>query len=120
MTTTRELGEKGENLAVQYLTNLGYKILDRNWHYGHKELDIIAKDGEMLVIVEVKSTSGLRFNHPSEAVTQQKIRHIIDAAEAYILDHDLNFETRFDVVTVIFWKNNHELEHFKDAFYPGM
>lgn len=120
MVTTREIGEKGESLAVHYLANLGYKILDRNWHFGHKELDIIAKDGEMLVIVEVKSTTGLRFNHPSEAVTQQKIKHIIDAAEAYIIDHEVENETRFDVVTVIFWKDKYELEHFKDAFYPTM
>ncbi len=120
MATKQEIGKKGEDLAVLYLANLGYKIVTRNWHFGHKELDIIAKDGDMLVIVEVKSVTGLRFEHPSEAVTKQKIRHIIDAAEAYILEKEMDCETRFDVVTVIFWKEGHELEHFKDAFYPTL
>lgn len=120
MVSKRELGEKGESLAVHYLAKLGYKIVDRNWYYGHKELDIVAKDGDMMVIVEVKSTTGLRFNHPSEAVTKQKINHIIDAADAYILEKEIENETRFDVITIIFWDNKFELEHFKDAFYPTM
>jgi len=120
MVSTRELGKISEGLAQKHLLKSGYKILDFNWYYGHLELDIIALDGEELVIVEVKSRNGLRYEHPSEAVTNAKIKRIVEAAEAYIIEKDLNCATRFDVITVIFTNEKIELEHFKDAFYPTM
>ena len=96
MATQQEIGEKGEQLAQAHLLKLGYQILNTNYQYGHLELDIVAKDGEELVIVEVKARSGLRYEHPSEG------------------------ETRFDVITVILFGQNFELEHFKEAFYPTL
>ena len=120
MVSTRELGEMAEGLAQQHLNKLGYQILDTNWYHGHLELDIVAKDGEELVIVEVKARTGIRYEHPSEAVTNSKIKRIVEAADAYIIEKDLNVETRFDVITVIFVDKKFELEHFKDAFYPTM
>jgi len=120
MASTREIGEMAEKLAQQHLRKLGYEILDSNWHFGHLELDIIAKDGDELVIVEVKSRNGIRYEHPSEAVTNAKIRRIVEAADEYIQQKDIDFETRFDVITVIFFQQKHELEHFKDAFYPTL
>jgi putative endonuclease len=68
--------------------------------------------------VEVKSRSGIRYEHPSEAVSDKKIRFLISAAEAYIQLYNSNRDTRFDVISVIFFGDNFELEHFKDAFYP--
>lgn len=120
MVTSRELGEIAEGLAQQHLLKLGYNILDTNWYYGHLELDIVARDGKELVIVEVKARSGIRYEHPSEAVTNAKIKRIVEAADAYIIEKDLDLETRFDVITVIFVHQKFELEHFKDAFYPTM
>lgn len=120
MATQQEIGEMAEQLAQEHLLQLGYKILDTNYQYGHLELDIVAKDGDELVIVEVKSRSGIRYEHPSEAVTNTKIKRIVEAAEGYILDKCWNGDTRFDVITVIFFKENHELEHFKEAFYPAL
>ena len=117
---TRELGEMAEGLAQQYLVKLGYTIKDTNWYYGHLELDIVAQDGNELVVVEVKSRSGIRYEHPSEAVTNGKIKRIVEAAEAYIQEKDIEMETRFDVITVIFVNQKFELEHFKDAFYPTL
>ncbi len=118
MVSQREIGELGEKLARQYLIKLGYRILATNWYYGHLELDIVARDRDELVIVEVKSRSGIRYEHPSEAVTNGKMKRIVEAADAYILENDLDMETRFDIITVIFFGQEHELEHFKDAFYP--
>jgi putative endonuclease len=118
MASTKEIGEIAEGLAQQHILKLGYKIKDTNWHFGHLELDIVAQDGDQLVIIEVKSRNGIRYEHPSEAVTNTKIKRIVEAAEAYIFEKDLHMETRFDVITVIFFKQSHELEHFKDAFYP--
>lgn len=120
MVSTRELGDIAEKLAREHLVKLGYEIVDTNWYHGHLELDIVARDGEELVIVEVKARTGLRYEHPSEAVTNTKIKRIIEAADAYIIEKNLDLDTRFDVITVIFVNQNFELEHFKDAFYPTM
>lgn len=120
MKTTREIGAKAESLARKYLAGQGYTILDTNWYFGHLELDIVAKDKNELVIVEVKARSGIRYEHPSEAITNGKIKRIVEAADAYIIEKDFNMETRFDVITVIFFKEDYELEHFKSAFYPTM
>lgn len=120
MVTQREIGEIAEGLAQQHILKLGYQILETNWYFGHLELDIVARDGDELVIVEVKSRNGLRYEHPSEAVTNTKIKRIVEAADAYIQEKDIDFETRFDVITVIFIGQKFELEHFKDAFYPTL
>jgi putative endonuclease len=120
MATQQELGELAERLAQQHLLKLGYQILVTNYQYGHLELDILARDGDQLVIVEVKSRSGMRYEHPSEAVTNSKIKRIVEAADNYIQDKNWEGETRFDVITVIFIGQNFELEHFKDAFYPTL
>ncbi len=120
MVTTREIGEIAEGLAQQYLLKLGYEIKDTNWYHGHLELDIVAQEADELVVVEVKARSGIRYEHPSEAVTNAKIKRIVEAADAYILEKKLTLQTRFDVITVIFFQQKYELEHFKDAFYPTM
>ena len=118
MASTRETGTAAEGLAQKYIIGLGYEILETNWRCRHLELDIIAKDNDQLVIIEVKSRNGFRYEHPSEAVTNQKIKYVINAAEAYILKNKLDIDTRFDIITVIFSDQNYELEHFIDAFYP--
>lgn len=120
MTTQRETGDKAEGIAQQFVSKLGYHILDTNWHHGHLELDIVAKDGNELVIIEVKSRNGIRYEHPSEAITNTKIKRIVEAADAYIQEKDIELETRFDVITIIFIGQKFELEHFKDAFYPTL
>ncbi len=120
MVSQRETGDMAEGIAEQFLIKNGYKILDKNWYYGHFELDIVARDGDELVIVEVKSRNGIRYEHPSEAVTNTKIKRIVEAADAYIQEKDFELETRFDVITVIFIDHKFELEHFKDAFYPTL
>jgi putative endonuclease len=118
MTKQKDIGDKGEEIARAYLHKLGYQLLETNWHYHHYEIDIIAKDGKELVIVEVKSRTGTAFEHPSEAVGNRKIRFLIEAAEAYIFKTNSHCDTRFDVITIIFQGEQYELEHYKDAFYP--
>ncbi len=120
MAVQKEIGDLGEELACRYLKKEGYHILDRNWHYGHLELDIVALDNEELVIVEVKSRSGLPYEFPSDALPGKKINMIVEAADAYIQERQLTSETRFDLITVIFQDNKYELEHFKEAFFPGI
>lgn len=118
MSEAYELGKRGETLAIEHLKSIGYEILDVNWFSGHLEIDIVARDGNELVIVEVKSRGNSSYEHPSEAVSNKKIRFLVNAAEAYILEKDINFDTRFDVISIIFYKGGYQLEHFRDAFYP--
>ena len=118
MSKAHELGQKGEALAVEHLRSIGYEILELNWHSHHLESDIIARDGNELVIVEVKARGSDSYEHPSEAVSNKKIRFLVNAAEAYIQERDSNLDTRFDVISIIFFGKGFELEHFKDAFYP--
>jgi len=118
MSKAFELGRKGEELAVAHLKSLGYDILEVNWFSHHLEIDIVARDGNELVIVEVKSRGTDSYEHPSEAVSGRKIRFLVNAAEAYIQEKDSNLDTRFDVISIIFCGGGFRLEHFKDAFYP--
>lgn len=118
MTKQKELGDKGEEIAREYLLTNGYTILEENWHFHHYEIDLIAKDGDELVIVEVKSRTGYHFEHPSEAVNPRKMRFLIEAAEAYIFKTNSRSDTRFDIIAIIFQDQSFELEHYKDAFNP--
>ena len=117
--TTKETGDTAEHIAQGYLVEKGYKILDTNWRIGHLELDIIAQDGEELVVVEVKSREGEAFEQPTDAISEKKIKKIITAAEAWIQFHDWEKDTRFDLILVtILGTNNYELEHYDNAFNP--
>jgi putative endonuclease len=118
MAVHNELGKLGEDLAVQYLTDKGYEILERNWHNIHKEIDIIAKDGDDLVIVEVKARQTDEYGEPDIAVTKRKQRMLIAAANAYITRKGLDVETRFDIVSIVFKDGEPVIEHIEDAFLP--
>jgi putative endonuclease len=111
-------GNKGEDIAVKLLQEKGYTILDRNWSYGKKELDIIALDGEVLVIVEVKSRTPDRYENPADSITDGKIRNILEAAEAYIFQKGIERNVRFDYISNIFYLDHTETEHIPAAFIP--
>lgn len=118
MSKASELGRKGEEIAVAHLESLGYEIKELNWISNHLEIDIIAKDGNELVIVEVKARGTATYEHPVEAVSNKKIRFLVNAAEAYIQEKNSDLDTRFDVISIVFYGHGFEVEHFKDAFYP--
>lgn len=120
MATHNVLGNTGEETAVVYLENRGYKILHRNWRKGHLELDIVATDGKELVVIEVKTRRNTRFAQPYEAVNQQKIRNIVVATNAYIKMHCIDNPVRFDIMTIVGDKENFYIEHIKEAFFPPM
>ena len=118
MAAHNDFGKLGEDLAVDYLTSKGYKILERNWHNIHKEIDIIAKDGEELVIVEVKARQTDEYGEPDIAVTKQKQRNLISAANSYIFRNRMDIETRFDIISIVFKDGEPVIEHVEDAFLP--
>jgi len=113
------LGRKGEEIAREYLICNGYRILDVNWRYGHKEIDIVARQGEEIVVVEVKTRDENFAVEPWEAVNSSKIRNIVEVTEAWLRFHKVDLETRFDVISIVFAKDmSHKLEHFEGAFIP--
>ena len=116
MIDPHELGKLGEDLAVSYLLNKGYQILDRNWRSGHKEIDIVALDGDTLVAVEVKTRKSDTFGEPDIAVGVMKQRMLTWAADAYVRYHNLNVDVRFDIISIVFSDTGHHIEHIEDAF----
>ncbi len=118
MAEHNDIGIKGEELASFYLEGKGYTILEKNWRFGREEIDIIAKQNEMLVVVEVKTRTGSFFGEPEEFVNRQKQKNLIKAANAYIEKNNLELEVRFDIMGVILTGNNHRINHIEDAFHP--
>jgi putative endonuclease len=120
MAQHNELGKAGEEIALKHMRKLGYSILAVNWYYGHEEVDIIAMDDKTLVVAEVKTRAGNDFGEPEFAVNKRKQKSIVRVAEAYIQEHNLDVETRFDVISVIIKPGDKQLHHIEDAFYPTM
>lgn len=120
MAQHNELGKKGEDKAASYLLDEGYRIVARNYRFDRKEIDIIAWNDDQLVIVEVRTRDSQYHEHPRESITPAKINAIAYAAEAFIMENELDCETRFDLICWI--PNNDEdkweLEHITEAFYP--
>ncbi|MCF8361284.1 MAG: YraN family protein [Prolixibacteraceae bacterium] len=119
MAKHNDLGEKGEEIAFHHLVKKGYKVLERNWRYDRAEIDIVARYNNQLVIVEVKTRSAAIYEEPRDAISNQKIRFLTNAAEAFINEKDIDCETRFDVIAIKWYgEGNYELNHIEDAFTP--
>lgn len=118
MSAIHELGKRGEELAAQYLKEKGYKILETNWRFGRNELDLIAEDGKILVVAEVKTRHSAVFGEPEMAVTREKQRAIIRSANAYIRCRHRNIEVRFDIISILIQGERVSINHIPDAFYP--
>lgn len=126
--TTKEIGDIGEKLAVKYLKKNRYKILSRNLHVSHNELDIIAfhKKSKTIVFVEVKTRSVnddlySPFGTPASAVTKRKQLRTVQAARGFLNDNPKmnRYQPRFDVVEVYLQKESKALlkiNHFENAF----
>ena len=112
------LGKKGEELARKYLEEKGYRILETNWRHGRDEVDIIAMDGDELVIVEVKTRSSDRYGEPEDDVNWAKEKFLVRATEAYVEEKDLDIDSRFDIISIILNENEYRIKHIEDAFYP--
>ncbi|MBW2039849.1 MAG: YraN family protein [Deltaproteobacteria bacterium] len=112
------LGGRGEDLAVRYLQKKGYKVIERNYRCLLGEIDLIARDKETLVFVEIKARSSSGFGLPQEAVGRFKQKKLIQVAKAYIVEHHLKeaIPARFDVVAIQLTPSGAEIELIKDAF----
>jgi len=121
MSLQQENGRWGEDLAVDYLARNGMEILHRNWRYKHTEIDIIGKEDGVLVFIEVKTRAYTTFGRPEEMVGERKRQLLIHAASIYSMQIEHDWEIRFDIIGIVGQPGRiEEIQHFKDAFYPGM
>lgn len=116
MAQHNELGKEGEKLAVRFLRDKGYTILETNYRYLKAEIDIIARIENVICVVEVKTRSTSEFGNPQEFVKPKQIGLLVSAINNYIEDIEDDVEIRFDIVAIVKNKLGTTVEHLEDAF----
>ena len=122
--TTKEIGKKGERIAARFLRRAGYRIIAKNRHFGKNELDLIAKNKQYIVFVEVKTRTANSleefFSRPSDAVDREKRQRTVRASIAYLKENYTKLCPRFDVVEVYLDRSRRnrtlKINHIIDAF----
>lgn len=114
----KEIGQLGEEMALRYLRRQGYRILERNFRCRLGEIDLIAREKEELVFIEVKTRTSTRFGLPQEAVNWEKQRRLSRLAQFYLVSRGLaGINCRFDVVAILLTNGGKpRIEIIKDAF----
>ena len=113
------LGEHGEKLAERHLVELGITVVERRYRTRQGEIDLVCRDGDTLVFVEVKTRRTQRAGAPFESITPAKQRRLTRLALAYLKHHDLlDCPARFDVVGIVFQDSSNppRIDHYRDAF----
>jgi len=119
MVNKKKIGDIGENFAVEYLLNKGYKLIERNRRFKKGEIDIILKDKDEIVFVEVKTRTDTIFGPPEDALTPQKRKMLKHICQLYLeRETDYKNYARIDVVSIILNKSLEveSIEHFMNAF----
>lgn len=113
----RRRGQVGEDAAARFLRSEGYRVLERNWRRGRLELDIVCRQGDTLVFVEVKTRGAGSRGTPADGLDRAKMRNLVRAANLYLSEHECWDEPcRFDLVAVLETETGLELDHIADAF----
>ena len=110
------LGKEGEDIAADFLKRKGLIIIKKNYRTIFGEIDIIAKDREVIVFIEVKTRTDNAFAHPFEAVNQKKREKIRKVALCFMKTQKKEFPARFDVLSIIRDRGETRIDHIKDAF----
>ena len=116
MSLSSDLGKLGEKQAIEFLRNKGFAILDVNWRCRHKEIDIVAEYNNKLHIIEVKTRSSDFFQTSHDVVNITKQKHLISAAEMYVVENNLDIEVVFDIVYILKKGKASVIELITDAF----
>lgn len=117
MAHHNQLGKKGEQLAVDFLLDKGYHIVERNYRFDKAEVDIIAQKNQTLSIVEVKTRSTSDFGDPQDFLKPKQIQRIVKAVDEYVLVNKLEVDVRFDIIAIIKENKGFSIEHLENAFY---
>lgn len=113
----KELGKKGEEIALRFLKKRGYRIIERNYVCKMGEMDIIAKEKDTLVFVEVKARTSTTFGPPQLAVNSSKQRQLSKVALSFLKEKQIeDMKARFDVVAILLGPKGEEVELIRDAF----
>jgi len=112
----KSFGHKGEDIAADYLKKKGYTVLHRNYNTPLGEADIVAKDNNIIVFVEVKARSSNAFGQPFEAVNYRKQEKLKKIALYYLKHNKIELPVRFDIVSIMSKNENAEVKHIKEAF----
>lgn len=117
MARSHETGERGEGLAAELLARRGWRVVARNWRFGHKEIDLVAERGATVAFVEVKARSGTAFGHPLETLTARKRADLATAARGWVARNGRPGQSyRFDAVYVLRTPRGLEVRHVEDAW----
>jgi putative endonuclease len=110
------LGRRGEDIAADHLIDAGLHIIERNWRCDRGEIDIIARDGDVLVFCEVKTRSSARFGHPLEAVSAVKMRRLHGLALRYVHERGIRgVPMRIDVIGILSDREGQRIWHVRGA-----
>jgi putative endonuclease len=113
----KELGRKGEEVALRFLKKKGYRIIEKNYICKMGEMDIIAKERDTLAFIEVKTRASTEFGPPQLAVNASKQRQLSKVALNYLKEKKLeDVKARFDVVAILLGQKGEEIELIRDAF----
>lgn len=104
MATNQQKGQKGEDLAAEWLIEKGYILLHRNWRFARYEIDIIASKDGTLHFIEVKSRTSLKFGNPEDQVDKKKLGKMIDAGEEFMYQNPGWKKVRFDILAIKMFK----------------
>jgi len=114
-TNKQNRGTSGEKIAQNYLEKRGYKHLDSQWHSRYGEIDLVMKENDELVFVEVKLRKNNKYGHPEEMVTRDKTEKIKKTALEYIAADLEKYFWRFDIVAITGNILDYEIHHFRDT-----
>ncbi|UYW00869.1 YraN family protein [Flavobacterium agricola] len=117
MAKHNEIGLLGEQLAVAFLVQNEYEVLEKNWRFKKAEVDIIAKKQNQIICVEVKTRTSVAVGEPESFVSQKKIELLLFAMNQYLTNSDLDLEVRFDIISVLILDNETKIKHIENAFY---
>ena len=122
MAEHNETGKTGEEIAQQFLIDKGFIILAKNWRFRNVEIDIVAQKNNFISVVEVKTRSSNAFGEPITFVNKQKQKLLIQGAEWFCEQKNINdVEINFDIISIIIKKDNtHSIEHVENAFYATL
>lgn len=108
------IGKLGENLAIKYLKQIGYKVIERNFECRQGEIDIIALDKNEIIFIEVKTRTNIKFGNPIEAVNEIKQKHLLKAVKYYLYSRNLeNKFVRIDVIEIYLYNHKCKINHIK-------
>lgn len=114
MYIRHEIGKLGEDIAVKYLQENGYKVIERNFESRQGEIDIIAMYKNEIIFVEVKTRTNIKYGNPVEAVNKPKQKHLIKTVEYYLYSRHLENEfIRIDVIEIYILNHKYKINHIK-------